>query len=638
MFNVYLFPHDLPVNLASPGDLDRLRQVFAGRALYLAVGSDVVANASSYKAAAVPGCVQEMNHIVFRRVSNADGPETEADLRCIRGEVLQLQLPTHLEDISSTRIRENIDMGRDISNLIDPTVQDYIYRNSLYLREPQYKRLYHAGYLDFSPTRHPDDALRAELLAAVSAGKSRLPYLDLRDDVIVLRDTEKGKRILGYLTMRVVSAIDLYDALQDVRLTNYVREHTAGRILLLTGLHLVRNGDTGYNIGQLLMTEALSRAMAKDCGYAVYYPTNAEQDAAATDLLYRQGFVPAPADGDRPLLLVDMRSPVVLIQNLATTLKEPFSSSASILDAIRQAHVRMQEALTGLYPGTLILSLNAEVIYHRLVRKIVEANHVPAEVAVPRTLGQKMCVPFGKVLRGNAIPNTVTKTIHTDKVFAQDLRSFTIEAFPGYAPLESQIRTIKSFGRPAILVDDILHSGNRINALSPLLEHEGIAIDRVLVGVMSGKGRDLMRTKDMKADCVYFVPNLRAWFVESTMYPFIGGDTVGHDEPSVPGLTPAINLVLPYAFPKFYKECDRTAVFKFSQVCIENSRDIIQVLESEFRKRFARNLTLSRLSEAVILPLSPDKGSCLYYDPNLPASAYLENDLKMLMRMRDVLE
>ena len=41
-----------------------------------------------------------------------------------------------------------------------------------------------------------------------------------------------------------------------------------------------------------------------------------------------------------------------------------------------------------------------------------------------------MCVPFGKILRGNAIPNTVTKTIHTDKVFAQDLRSFTIENFP----------------------------------------------------------------------------------------------------------------------------------------------------------------------------------------------------------------
>lgn len=637
-FNVYLFPHDVPVNLANPGDLDRLRRIFAGRELYLAVGSDVVANASSYKAAAVPGCVQEMNHIVFRRISSADGPETEADLSCIKGKVLQLQLPPYLEDISSTRIRENIDLGRDISNLIDPTVQDYIYRNSLYLREPQYKRLYYAGHLDFSPTCHPDENLCTELLNAVTFGNSHPPHFDLRDDVIVLRETENDERFLGYLTIRIVSAIDLYDTLEDPKLTNYVREHTAGRILLLTGLHLAPAPNTSYNIGQLLITEALSRAMAEDCSYAVYYPANRLQDSAAIDLLRRQGFVVAQVGGDRPLLLVDMRSPVVLIQNLATTLKEPFSSNMIVLDAIRQAHIRMQEALTGLYPGRLILSLNAEVIYHRLVRMIVKANHVPAAPAVPRVLGGKMCVPFGKILRGNAIPNTVTKTIHTDKVFAPDLRAFTIEAFPGYAPLESQIRTIKSFGRPVILVDDLLHSGNRINALSPLLEHEDIPIDRVLVGVMSGKGRDLMRTKGMKADCVYFVPNLRAWFIESTMYPFIGGDTVGHDEPSVPGLTPAINLVLPYAFPKFYKESGRAAVFKFSQVCIENSRDIIRTLESEFRKRFARNLTLSRLSEAVILPLSPDKGSCLYYDPNLPATTYLENDLKMLLRMRDVLE
>ena len=140
-FNVYLFPHDIPVNLATPADLDRLRQVFAGQELYLAVGSDVVAGASSYKAPPSPGSVHFLNHIVFRRSSDAEGREIDADLSCLRGKVLQLQLPTHLESISSTRIRENIDLGRDISNLVEPSVQDYIYRNSLYLREPQYKQI-----------------------------------------------------------------------------------------------------------------------------------------------------------------------------------------------------------------------------------------------------------------------------------------------------------------------------------------------------------------------------------------------------------------------------------------------------------------------------------------------------------------
>ena len=122
------------------------------------------------------------------------------------------------------------------------------------------------------------------------------------------------------------------------------------------------------------------------------------------------------------------------------------------------------------------------------------------------------------------------------------------------------------------------------------------------------------------------------------MYPFIGGDTVSGAEASVPGLTPSVNLILPYAFPRFYKECDREAVFRFSRACLENARDILLALEGSYRERYARNLTLSRLSEAVILPLSPDKGSCLRYDPNLSASACLENDLQMLLRMRDLLE
>ena len=122
------------------------------------------------------------------------------------------------------------------------------------------------------------------------------------------------------------------------------------------------------------------------------------------------------------------------------------------------------------------------------------------------------------------------------------------------------------------------------------------------------------------------------------MYPFIGGDTVGGAESSVPGLTPSVNLILPYAFPRFYKDRDRAAVFAFSRTCVENSRDILLALESAYRRRYARNLTLSRLSEAVILPLAPDKGGCLRYDASLPASACLESDLQALLRMRDVLE
>jgi hypothetical protein len=95
---------------------------------------------------------------------------------------------------------------------------------------------------------------------------------------------------------------------------------------------------------------------------------------------------------------------------------------------------------------------------------------------------------------------------------------------------------------------------------------------------------------------------------------------------------------MPYAFPRFYKNCSHAAAFQFSLTCIQNSRDILKTLAEAYKDRYARNLTLSRLNEAVILPLSPDKGNTLRYDPNLTADVCLENDLKMLLRMRDLLE
>ena len=99
-----------------------------------------------------------------------------------------------------------------------------------------------------------------------------------------------------------------------------------------------------------------------------------------------------------------------------------------------------------------------------------------------------------------------------------------------------------------------------------------------------------------------------------------------------------MNLILPYAYPRFYKSSDRRSVYNFSKVCLENSRDIMLAVENAYRERYARNLTLSRLSEAIILPLCPDKGSTLKYDASLSASACIENDIKMLQRTRDFLE
>ncbi|MDE6932502.1 MAG: cytidyltransferase-related domain protein, partial [Oscillospiraceae bacterium] len=242
--------------------------------------------------------------------------------------------------------------------------------------------------------------------------------------------------------------------------------------------------------------------------------------------------------------------------------------------------------------------------------------------------------PFGKILRGVAVPNTVTKTLHTDKVYEPDLSSFSVEAYPNYSPLADQVRTIHAFGRPVILVDDMLHDGKRIRAIAPLLAEAGTQVRQVLVGYLTGMGRDTMEQLGYPVDGIYYLPNLRLRFVESTLYPFIGGDTVRRSEPMAGGLHPAVNRIFPYASPDLSEDCADGSTYRLSLVCLENARDILLTLETEYRALYARNLTLSRLGEAVILPLCPDKGSCMSYDLNRAASAYLDNDIEMLRRLQ----
>ena len=642
-FHVYIFPDNFPVNIANPLDLRRLRQAFPGQEVYMVMGSDVVANASSYRAVPVADSIHEQNHIIFRRLESPVDNLNEDALNCISGKILKMTLPIHLEDISSSQIRENIDLNRDIRNLIDPVAQEFIYGSGLYLREPQYKPVYRMRGIMFEQIEAPDQALFDELCAGIladhPAAREICRILQLRGHSLVLmRNQQEQGRVSGFAALRQMRSNELFAVLGHEELAAYVRQNAAGKSLLLSGLFVGPSADP-EEAAQLLLTEALSAALKDNCTYALYLPLTGDCPPHVAAVLTRQGFWRHSGFHEqRALYVVDMRRPAVCINNLELTIKAPFSHNERVLATIKMAHRRLQTALTALYPGQLVLALAAGVMHDRLVQKITALNGVPTEPSQPRALGPYVCVPFGKLLRGHVAPNTITKTLHTDKVYDPDIRKSSIEAFPNYSPLDSQIRTIKSFNRPVILVDDLIHYGDRLLRLDPLFRKEDIQVERVLVGLLSGRGRDLMAIQGRPVDCVYDIPNLHSWFVESTIHPFIGGDTVRREQPPLPGLQPSINLVLPYTAPRHLAGCPRPAVFDFSACCLQNARDILLTLEAEYRVLYERNLTIRRLSEAVMLPLCPDKGACLAYDPNLAATVYLDNDLEMLSRMRALIE
>jgi len=612
--NVYVFPDDIPINLSNPNDMQTLANIWQGKDVYVTVGSDVVSNASSYKADVSENSIHNFNHIIFKRVSESEGDvmdgHFDAQYYKLQGDIIELMLPPQLEDISSTRIRENIDMNRDISNLIDPMVQNYIYENSLYLREPLYKQI-----------------MQSKNIIIESVVKGSGKYMTIRDNT-------KAGAVIAACTYKELKASKLYNKLKSQEASEYVRENTAGKIVLISHIEYFESEILREPI-QTLITEVLAECIKQDFTYAIY---DGEQNEEIVDVLERQGFEKRVfADGEKALYAVDMKFPVVILKNMITTIKAPFNQNERVIATIDEAHKELQRAFVRLYKGGLILSISSDILHNKLVKMIVEENDVPETPTKERQLGPLMCVPFGEMLKGMVVPNTVTKSLHTEKVYTGTISDFKIKEFPFYASLVNQIRTIKSFNRPVILLDDFMHNGHRLAGLAPVLKSENVKISKLIVGILSGRGKDIMEVQNKKVDSAYYIPNLRNWFVDTAMYPFVGGDSIEGSKVISAGITPSINLILPYAVPKFLAKLPPSLVYELSMTCIKNTRKILAVLEEEYQSIFERNLTLNRLSEVITIPRIPERGHSMFYDLNLQASVCAENDIEVLTRLKNIL-
>ncbi|MGI6178203.1 MAG: cytidyltransferase-related domain protein [Eubacterium sp.] len=647
-FHIHLFPTDIPINIANPEDIKTLKKIFEGRDLYLVVGEDVIRDASAYKTKPTADSVHSLNHIIFSRQSknakarhnhNGAGDASAPEASIITGKIVNLRLPDDLDDVSSSKIRENLDMKRDISTLIDPVVQEYIYSDNRYLREDRYKKTVGRKTMFWDLYEKPEPVtvgmLRDTVLKRNSAGDEiARSILSSGDSLLVMRNVYYRDPV-GFVRFKCVESGMLQEELGSVELADEIRRKSAcGRLLLIRGIYAPRLSALP-DPEQWLLSQVIIEGLSKNCNFAAYV-SEPPITGAVRDVLERQGFVAADNADEKNVMIVNMYLPLILLQNLDTTLKEPFASSPEMQRVFRETHKKFQSAATKLFPGQLVLSIHSSMLMEEIVTKMTALNGVPREQTEPRQLGPLMCVPFGKLMRGFVVPNTVTKTLHTDKVFNPELTEYKIEAFPGYTSLETQVKAIKSFGRPVVLIDDILYRPGRLQAILPLFKKEGIEVKCALLGLLSGYGRDTISSTGVKIDAVVRVPSLRRWFIESTLYPFIGGDTVRRSDPPGGGISPAVNFILPYAVPRM-PGCSEKALFDFSQTILENDLELFLTLEAEFSRRFGRNLTLGRLGEAVILPLCPDRGSCLSYDLNLLPSDYLVNDLTMLKRDRRLL-
>ena len=593
--DVYLFPDDIPVNLAVPEDLKNLSRLFSDRELYLVAGSDVILNASAYRQNG-PGTAATYNHILFARQDNASAEDAQRVGNILRGRVVSLSLPAYFEGASSTQIREYIDKDIDIGMLVDPVVQDFIYARGLYLRMPQYKQEISAQRTHRCEVRETGD----EYSATYSDGNGE---------------------VSAQIHCRSVSVTDLYDVLAEMRgAAETVRRLASGRMLWID-----RTSGAGEPL-RALFCDLLAKSLVRDHTYALYrWNEEGERDAAE-----QLGFLPVP--GYSALLYSDMRTPLVLLEDALLRIKEPFASDELVRTAVESSRPALRRSLCAMFPGKLLLSFAMESINDGVIEKVRALNGVSNVPPTEKTLGRAMCVPYGMILAETIVPNTVTKALHADKIFHADESGFDIIESPGYSTLPNQMKTIKSFRRPVLLVDDLLHNGYRLEKLDPLFRAQGVEVERIIVGILSGRGLDLMREQKRNVDCEYFIPNMLYWFTESLMYPFIGGDSVagGIAERDYP---PSINLILPYQYPKYLRGAQPPAVRQYSRVSMRNALTILTVLEERYLKLQGTGLTLRRLGEALLRPRLPDKGAHMQYDLNVVASAYLKDDIRQMRRI-----
>ncbi|MFA9422579.1 MAG: cytidyltransferase, partial [Sedimentibacter sp.] len=575
---VFMFPDDIPVNLSNTNDLKNLKDLFPEKDIYIVVGGDVLMNATAYKARPTKNSVHSFNHIVFKRTKDDLTPsaikKAEETKKRIKGTLVELQLPLYLEEISSTQIRENIDNNRDISNLIDPLAQSFIYDRNLYIREPLDKSILKSKPFIIEVV----DDLSKKIVDEI--GHYIFMHTNLYENIgekliskniklMIIRDGKNDNKLLGFSAFHKIGSSEVYSEFQSQHIANYVREKTAGRIIVIDGIFI--NPSKIYdNMEQIIITETLAYCLKNDFTYALYHNimsnTNSEEVLETLEL---QGFSKIEDENiSKTVYEVDMKFPICLTLNLKSFIKEPLNANPKVIEVIESSRKKLQKAMTELYPGSLVLSIDNDMINQTLINKICSMNNVSNEPQVPRVLGDYMCVPFGNILKGMVVPNTVTKSLHTEKVYSTDAKRFKIKEYPFYSPIENQIKTIKSFEKPVILVDDLLHKGYRIKELDPILKKHNIEVKKIILGIMSGSGKDLMDIQGREADCAYFIPNLRLWFNENLMYPFLGGDGVQLNSENMLNLIPSINLILPYYSPMYISNATNEAIYNLSMVSL----------------------------------------------------------------------
>ncbi len=620
--DIYVFPQNIIVNIANKDDLLALKKMFDGRQVYLVMGSDVLINASAYRRTNTKNVLSSFSHIVFERAvagQPVDDQTLQTVLSRIKGDVIRLSLTPEVELISSTQIRNDIDLERDISDLMEKMSQQYIYDKALYRHEPLFKDTLTVRSTGVSVTEKIDESLIAEIVNQFSIKETQIRQLlaDNKSDqpmrLLQIRAIEQNNKLIAFALFHWLRSGMIYHEFPSDKISYYIRNNAVGRIVVLDALVCQPNSPIS-NIEQVVLTEALAFSLAKDYTYAIYKNAFQRDDRLIDRILKLQGFISYCDDDGNCIKAVDMSDPIILNLDCKSMIKAPYRDAPGISAAIGTARQKLQEALCRFKRGSLVLSFDRSMMYEHLIKKICDVNQVPTYQIEPRRLGDNMCVTYGDLFKRWRIPNTVTKALHTERFYHSDFQSYDVQNAPDYLDLDIQTRTIKSFQRPVILVDDIFDKGYRLRGIMSTFNTHQVNVKKLVAAILTGRGKAWLEMNDIAVEWAYYIPKVKFWFNESMLYPFIGGDAVEGQLLRDSAPLQSINLILPYVFPRFLRAVPKDKIADFSRSCLESAMVVLGALEEEYLKLSGRGLTLKDINAVLVSARLPQQRNYLDYD------------------------
>lgn len=629
----YLMPRAFSVHFDKPQALDRLRTILPEGVPYLVMGEDALISHSLYKEN-LQAVTSWPHFLVSRKSLTAKRQQQVQKIKDMLNVVAEIDPQGYYSTITPDLVRRAIDRQLDLEDVLDAQAIHYIKAHHLYKNEPQYKSSLEQKRIDISNLDALSSRLKSTLLKDFDSELTKLKALEeavvdsLR--VVLIQEKEAGDLVAAGAYRRL-SRVE-YDKMEQtpVMKQDYVDlypENTAVIELLQMNNESWRDD---YNF--TLQTELLVDALHQGYDYAVYWAQGGNLATEVLEALRATGFVELQS---LRCLIVSLKSPVALILDAQSALKEGYRQNPALRATLKLMRSSFLKRVVKSYPGQVVLPFDRGMLYDKLVHLVTEKN-LPLE---GRAYGKAIAVPYGDLFKRWTLPRTITKSLHTERVYEQSLSYFEVQASPYHLPVEEQIGLLKDFEAPVILIDDILDKGLRLQGIENGFKAHGIEIERIAVGIMTALGKRRMTQRGYAVEAGYYLPNLAAWFTESLMYPFIGGDSVSTQGSQVVrfGVLQGVNRIAPYFAAPEAKSMSTSSYLQLSEMCLENSIAFMEKLEKIYEAQHQRPLTIDRLSEVFITPRMPYYGEGVMLSATSKASTQLVHDLLQLKQMTKLL-